>query len=192
MDFVLSAWCGHFVILTNSEQTRTAESVAPVGVMVGQGEDTCVEWDTCHRGHVRYCKVAAEVPVEPEHLQLIIKDYDETETNKMFRPVHIWDWLERSHLRRGVTLCADWKYRRTDFDFTSFVFYLFESDTLVSGSHQFISAWNKCLVQNIITLSRDNINNSPEGDGSQRHSGGNQAAGQRGERRGMLALADTR
>ena len=43
MDFVLSAWCGDFVILTNSEQTRTAESVAPVGVMVGQGEDTCVE-----------------------------------------------------------------------------------------------------------------------------------------------------
>ena len=35
-------------------------------------------------------------------------------------------------------------------------------------------------------------NNSPEGDGSQRHSGGNQAAGQRGEQRGMLALADTR
>ena len=43
MDFVLSACCGDFVILANSKQTRTAESVAPVRVMVGQGEDTCVE-----------------------------------------------------------------------------------------------------------------------------------------------------
>ena len=188
VNWKLSAFCCEFVILTNFEQTRTAEPVCPVRVMMGQGEDTCVEWDTCHRGHVRDRVVAAEVSIEPEHLKLIIKCFDQT---ILTSNLSISETDRREVPCSRHWLCVQAEVESLD-KILSFVFYILPVWIRHSCEWQPpVYFWLKD-TKNFRTGTVNHDNNSPEGGDSRHRSGGNPAAGQRGELGGMWAPSDTR
>ena len=79
--------------------------------------------------------MAAEISIEPEHLKLIIRCFDQT----IITPnLSISETDGREVPCSRQCLCVQTEVGCLN-SILSFVIYLLESDTVVSGSHQFIS-----------------------------------------------------